>query len=187
MARNTGVARTRGDLIVFVDDDIRARPGWFAALVDGARANPGVDVFAGPVTAVLEGRPPRSCGRERPPITTLDLGGRDTDAEHAWGTNMAIRRSALERVGEFDASLVNGGDEQEWQERLRAREPGARILYLAGAGVEHRRSAADSTPQARSHGRLAPGDGQRGALTQGAASSRRSHASSSRSRAAPAM
>ncbi len=145
VARNTGVELSSGELIVFIDDDIRARPGWLAALMDGARENPGVEVFTGPIIARLEGSPPRSCGRERPAITTLDLGERDTDAEHAWGTNMAIRRSALERVGEFDISLVNGGDEQEWQERLRSLNPGARIRYLAGAAVEHRRSAEDST------------------------------------------
>ncbi len=145
VARNTGVERSNGELIVFVDDDIRARPGWLAALIGGARANPGVEVFTGPILARLEGRPPRSCGREQPPITTLDLGEHDTDAEHAWGTNMAIRRAALERVGEFDISLVNGGDEQEWQERLRSQTPGARIRYLAAAAVEHRRTPADST------------------------------------------
>jgi len=145
VARNTGVELSSGELIVFVDDDIRALPGWLAALMDGARANPGVEVFTGPIRARLEGRPPRSCGRERPPITTLDLGEDDTDAEHAWGTNMAIRRAALARVGEFDVSLINGGDEQEWQERLRAQAPGARIRYLAAAAVEHRRTPADST------------------------------------------
>ena len=145
VARNTGVQLSSGELVVFVDDDIRARPGWLAALVEGARENPGVDVFTGPILARLEGRPPRSCGRERPPITTLDLGERDADAEYAWGTNMAIRRSALRRIGEFDVSLVNGGDEQEWQERMRSLTPDARIRYLAGAAVEHRRTAADST------------------------------------------
>ena len=36
---------------------------------------------------------------------------------------MAIRRGALERVGPFDVSLEHGGDEQEWQERLRADTP----------------------------------------------------------------
>ena len=35
----------------------------------------------------------------------------------------------------FDVSLADGGDEQEWQERLRAREPGARVLYVAGGGA----------------------------------------------------
>ncbi len=143
-ARNTGVERSAGELVIFIDDDIRASPGWLGALLDAARENPEVDVFTGPIRARLEGRAPRSCGREAPPITALDLGAQDVDAPHAWGTNMAIRRSALQRVGPFDVSLEHGGDEQEWQERLRAQTPGARILYVAGASVEHRRAGADA-------------------------------------------
>jgi GT2 family glycosyltransferase len=146
-ARNTGVERSDGELVVFVDDDIRADPGWLAALLDAARANPDVDVFTGPIRARLEdqdGWGSHSCGREGPPITTLDLGEQDTHASYAWGANMAIRRSALKRVGPFDLSLEAGGDEQEWQERLRAQNPAARILYVAGAAVEHRRAGADA-------------------------------------------
>jgi GT2 family glycosyltransferase len=144
VARNTGVARSQGELVVFVDDDIRASPGWLDALLRAARENPRVDVFAGRITASLEGRAPRGCGGAHPSITTLDLGTRDIDARFAWGANVAIRRGALERVGPFDVSLEHGGDEQEWQERLRAREPGARVLYVAGACVEHRRAGADA-------------------------------------------
>jgi GT2 family glycosyltransferase len=144
VARNTGVEHARGDLVVFVDDDIRACPGWLPALLRAARERADVEVFTGPVRARLEGPAPRSCGREAPPITTLDLGDRDAPAEHAWGVNMAIRRSALQRVGPFDTSLEHGGDEQDWQERLRAERPDAEVLYVAGAAVEHRRAGADA-------------------------------------------
>jgi GT2 family glycosyltransferase len=143
-ARNTGAERSDGGLVVFVDDDIRASPGWLKALLDGAEANPEVDVFTGPIRASLEGSAPHTCGREPPPITTLELGPEDTDASYAWGANMAIRRSALERVGPFDVALEGGGDEQEWQERLSAKRPGSRVRYLAAAAVEHRRAGADA-------------------------------------------
>jgi GT2 family glycosyltransferase len=144
VARNTGVERSKGDLVVFVDDDIRASDPWLGALLRAARERPEIDVFTGPVRARLEGPAPRSCGREAPPITTLELGPRDTDARFAWGANMAIRRDALERIGPFDVSLEHGGDEQEWQERLRARDPAARVLYVADAAVEHRRVGRDA-------------------------------------------
>jgi glycosyltransferase involved in cell wall biosynthesis len=136
VARNTGVERSHGELVVFVDDDVRVGDGWLEALLDAAGEHPQVDVFTGPIVARLEGRGgwgSRSCGREHPPITTLELGEHDTDARFAWGANMAIRRGALERVGPFDASLEHGGDEQEWQERLRANTPGARVLYVGRA------------------------------------------------------
>ncbi len=144
VARNTGVERSGGELVVFVDDDIEASPGWLQALLTAACEYPDVDVLAGRIRPRLEGRSPHTCGREGPPITTLDLGERDTEARYAWGANMAIRRDALERVGPFDVSLEHGGDEQEWQDRLRAREPGARVLYVAGAAVDHRRTGPDA-------------------------------------------
>jgi GT2 family glycosyltransferase len=144
VARNTGVERSSGELVVFVDDDIRAGDGWLTALLEAAREHPEVDVFTGPIRPRLEAGRLRSCGREAPPITSLELGTQDTDARYAWGANMAVRRSALERVGPFDATLEHGGDEQEWQDRLRAQTPGARVLYVANAAVEHRRAGRDA-------------------------------------------
>lgn len=141
VARNTGVERSSGELVVFVDDDVQARPGWLQALLDAVGAHADVDVFTGPIHARLEGSHPRGCGREAPPITSLELGNRDRRTPFAWGTNMAIRRSALERIGAFDVSLAHGGDEQEWQERLAAP---AGALYVAAAAVDHRREPADA-------------------------------------------
>src|ERR1700681_2274425 len=60
-ARNTGVERSTGELVVFVDDDIRATPEWLAALIDAARRHPRIEVFTGPIRASLEGSLPRSC------------------------------------------------------------------------------------------------------------------------------
>ncbi len=144
VARNTGVERSTGELVVFVDDDVRVRPEWLGALLDAAREHPEIDVFTGPIEPRLESSKLRSCGREGPPITSLDLGPQDTATRYAWGANMTIRRSALERVGPFDVSLEHGGDEQEWQERMRAQAPGGSVLYVAGAAVEHRRAGADA-------------------------------------------
>jgi hypothetical protein len=150
VARNTGVERSSGDVVVFVDDDVEVSEGWLAALLAAASAHPAVEVFTGPIRPRLEGSPPRSCGREGAPVTSLDLGPHDTPTRFAWGANMAIRRAALDRVGPFDVSLEYGGDEQEWQERLRAERPGngdahaSVILYVASAALAHRRNAADA-------------------------------------------
>jgi GT2 family glycosyltransferase len=153
VARNAGVRATTGALVVFVDDDVRALEGWLAALLRAAREHPEVDVFTGPVTARLEGPAPHTCGRERPPITTLELGPEDAPTRYAWGANMAIRRSALDRVGPFDESLEHGGDEQEWQDRLMSAsggDDGRGALYVAAAAVEHRRAGRDARLRALS-------------------------------------
>jgi GT2 family glycosyltransferase len=157
VARNTGVEHSLGELVVFVDDDVRALPGWLGALLHAAQANPDVDVFAGRIQARLEGPAPRACGREGPPITSLDLGEQDADTRFAWGANMAIRRAALERIGPFDVSLEHGGDEQEWQERLRTRTPQTRVRYVAAAVVEHRRVGADARLRSLARGAYARG------------------------------
>jgi GT2 family glycosyltransferase len=141
-ARNAGAEAARGQLIVFVDDDVEASGGWLDALLDGAQSAPGYDVFGGPIRARLEGGGPRACGREPPPITTLDLGPEDADAELVWSANMAIRRTALENVGAFNEQIYGRGEEDEWERRYRA--AGGRIRYLASAGLEHRRTRADA-------------------------------------------
>jgi glycosyltransferase involved in cell wall biosynthesis len=142
-ARNTGLREARGDLIAFVDDDVFVPPGWLDALANGAERHPEAEAFGGPIRPRFEGHTPRACGREDPPITALDLGPADVEAEVVWGANFAVRRSAVERVGEFDESFDRGhGDEEDWLMRLRA--AGGRIVYLADAGLDHRRAAGDS-------------------------------------------
>jgi glycosyltransferase involved in cell wall biosynthesis len=142
-ARNAGIAAAAGDLIVLIDDDVRAPDGWLQALLAGARDAPDHDVLGGPIHAELEGGGPRSCGRESPPITTLDLGPADRDAERVWSANMALRRRALALAGPFDETLRVRGDEEDWERRYVAQ--GGRIRYIAAAGLIHRRTAADAT------------------------------------------
>ncbi|HTA98506.1 MAG TPA: glycosyltransferase [Solirubrobacteraceae bacterium] len=169
VARNTGIERSTGELVVFVDDDVEVCEGWLDALLAAAGEHPEQEVFTGPILPRLEGSPPHSCGREEPPITALNLGPDDTTTRFAWGANMAIRRAALDRIGPFDVSLEHGGDEQEWQERLHAESASrngsagdgeqaagntaADVLYVAHAALHHRRSPADA--RLRSLGRAA--------------------------------
>jgi len=142
-ARNIGLREAGAPLVAFVDDDVHVPPGWLAALVEGAERHPEAEAFGGPIRARFEGRPPRGCGREDPPITTLDLGERDREVDFVWGANFAVRREGIKRVGPFDEDIVQPhGDEEEWLERLRA--AGGRVVYLAAAGLDHRRTAADA-------------------------------------------
>jgi GT2 family glycosyltransferase len=143
-ARNAGAAQAAGaELLAYVDDDVRVRPGWLAALVAAHEREPAdVGVLTGPILARIEDHAFHTCGREGPPITFFDLGPADADAPHAWGANMAVRRSALERAGAFDETIGGSGDETEWQRRLVA--AGGRIRYVAAAALEHRRAGDDA-------------------------------------------
>jgi glycosyltransferase involved in cell wall biosynthesis len=160
VARNTGVREAQADLLAFLDDDVFIPPGWLEALTEGAARYPDAEAFGGPIRPRLEGNPPRSCGREDPPITSLDLGPEDCEAEMVWGANFAVRRSAVERIGPFDESRGRlHGDEEDWLLRLRA--AGGKIMYLADAGLDHRRDPKDSRLTALAHAAYMRGRGAR--------------------------
>jgi glycosyltransferase involved in cell wall biosynthesis len=170
-ARNAGVAAASGDPIVFIDDDVLAPPGWLDALLEAIARTPDRHVFGGPIRARLEGGGPRSCGREPAPITTLDLGHEDRDVQFVWSANMAIRRLALDDVGPFDPTILGRGEEEDWERRYAAR--GGRIRYVAGAGLEHRRTASDATVPRLARAAYGSGrDARRYDVRKGAAPSR---------------
>jgi GT2 family glycosyltransferase len=141
-ARNTGIGEAAAELVAMVDDDVWAPPGWLRAMVDGAERYEHAAALGGPIRARLEGPAPRACGREEPPITSLDLGPRDRPAELVWSANMAMRRSAFDAIGPFDERFSTGGDEEDWLRRLRA--AGGEVMYLADAWLDHRRAGEDA-------------------------------------------
>lgn len=141
-ARNRGLRESVADLIAFVDDDVRAPRDWLRELVAGARRHEHSVAFGGPIRARLEGPAPRSCGREGPPLTALDLGDEDVETDLVWSANMLVRRSGIELAGPFDESLPAGGDEEEWLRRLAER--GGTVMYIARAPIDHRRVGDDA-------------------------------------------
>jgi glycosyltransferase involved in cell wall biosynthesis len=141
-ARNTGIAAAESDLIVFVDDDVEAPPQWLRELVAGRERHPDALAFGGPIELRLEGSRLPMCGREPAPLTTLDGGPRDREIDLVWGANMALDRRALDVAGTFDPGVPYGFDEDMWERRLRA--AGGRIVYVARAGLVHRRDRHDA-------------------------------------------
>jgi len=141
-ARNSGIAAAAADLIVFVDDDVEAPPAWLRELVEGRARHPEALAFGGPIELRLEGSRLPMCGREPPPLTTLEGGPDDREIELVWGANMALDRRALELAGMFDPGVPYGFDEDMWERRLRA--GGGRIVYLARASLVHRRDRDDA-------------------------------------------
>ena len=139
--------------VIVVDDgstdatpDVIARAGVRALTNDapgeGARRHGDAEVVGGPIRARLEGPAPRGCGREVPPVTTLDLGDEDVETRFVWSANMLFKRSAFERIGPFDEARPPGGDEEEWLRRLS--DSGGRVFYIADAAIDHRRTGDDA-------------------------------------------
>ena len=141
-ARNLAFAAAEADLVVLVDDDVWAPPAWLRAMVAGAERHAGADALGGPIRARFDGPAPRSCGREQPPISTLDHGPDDREVELVWSANLAFRRRAFDLAGPFPEDIPPGGDEEEWLRRLG--RAGGRVMYVADAWLEHRRAGDDA-------------------------------------------
>jgi len=106
LARNTGMARATGDIIVFTDDDVRPEMGWLDALV--------APMTSGRADAVL-GRVDIAPHLLRPWMTDLHKSwiaatcAIDFKAPNRLvGANMAFKRSVLNKVPSFDENLGPG-------------------------------------------------------------------------------
>lgn len=102
-ARNAGAAAGTGEVLLFVDQDDRVRPGYLDAMVGALRAHPfvaarlAVDVLNDPVT-----RASRSLAQ------TSGLG--QGLYPWAYGCTLGIDRGLFESVGGFDEDLTTAED-----------------------------------------------------------------------------
>jgi GT2 family glycosyltransferase len=178
-ARNAAIDASDAELICFLDDDVEVGPGWLAALLDAAAADPSIDALGGPIDVWLEGRDDHEQGRQASPaISALRLDPDvDQDTDRLWGANLAVRRGAVERIGGFDPShTMPSGDEEEWLARLRA--DGGRVRYVAAAPVLHRRVAAEASTRALARAQWSRGHAARRADLRAARDDDRSPAPS---------
>jgi len=143
-ARNLGLRHARGEIIVFIDADGFAAPGWLRHIVAMFRTDEAIGgvastVFFADNPLVLNG----AGGTVNRQGWAADLSMNESyehaqiapEALYAMGCGMAIRRSATERVGPFDDRMLNYYDDVDYGVRLwRA---GYKVVIAPDAWIDH--------------------------------------------------
>ncbi len=140
-ARNAGIRFGRGDIVLFLDDDVDPHPGLLTAHRNGF-LNPLVGAVAGRLDDPLftpdneeiaafdetTGRLLQNfCAKERG--FTISV----------MGANMSFRRTALDAIGLFDENFLHNALREEVDAAFRLRAAGYKILYCPLARVTHLR------------------------------------------------
>jgi glycosyltransferase involved in cell wall biosynthesis len=167
-ARNIGIRNSRGDVVVYCDDDIVAYDGWLRALMETY----GEDV--GGVGGASDIRPDaglmeqelasahglkgallkllawlldyRGAGKVTATGQVTGFAGLDalTEVDHLQGCNMSFRRKLLEKAGGFDEFLGLGYPfRDDTDGSWRVKQLGFKLLYQPRARVFHKLAKTD--------------------------------------------
>jgi glycosyltransferase involved in cell wall biosynthesis len=151
-ALNSGIRNARGDLLVFMDDDVTVEPTWLRNLTAPLSNNHDYAGSGGRILPEKSFLPPRWLPvHERyglAPLAVFDLGRENSElSEPPFGTNMAFRKKVFEKYGGFRTDLgpqpgseIRNEDTEFGRRLLTA---GERLCYEASAVVYH------SVPQHR--------------------------------------
>lgn len=144
-ARNTGVEESKGDVIVFLDDDATAEPNWLEALI-APYEDPDVLGVGGWVQPSWERARPRWFPEEFDWVVGCSYRGSPPGpcrVRNLIGASMSLRREVFDAVGGFREGIGRVGtrplgcEETElciranrhWPERFFITEPRARVLH----------------------------------------------------------
>lgn len=142
-ARNEGLAIAKGEIVVFIDDDVETGEGFLAAHV-APYADEKVWVVTGP--SPLPGEPLKSrheISEEEYENLLVDdrlLLNVDFDfspCSWAVGCNLSVRKSAAILVGRFDEHFVANAIGEDSEFCYRIRKHGGTIYYAGRAALVH--------------------------------------------------
>ncbi len=147
-ALNTGIARARGEILVFVDDDVKVEPTWLPNLTAELLRDSEWAGVGGRTLPAQRFEPPTWVPKDFEKdwggivFAHFDLGDEAGELDRApYGTNMAFRRSMFEKHGGFRVDLGPAPGSQIRNEDTelgrRLLSAGERLRYEPSAVVYH--------------------------------------------------
>jgi glucosyl-dolichyl phosphate glucuronosyltransferase len=147
IARNRAVHESRGDYLLWTDDDVIVDSRWLQSHCEAFRADPEAALFGGPILPLFGARAPRWLeqvwDQVKGDYAVRDLGAEPVPLDHRrypFGANYAIRREEQlrfpydRRRGRRGTSLVSGDEVAVFHWLLAA---GGRGWWVPGARVWH--------------------------------------------------
>jgi len=146
-ARNRGIKESKGDILVYVDDDATVNPEYLKTYADWFAAHPETDAAGGPIIPHYEtGAEPRWMTYFIKRLLTGYLyfgskAGPFPGQNYPGGGNAAYRSSVFEKVGLYNVELgrngdsLGGGEEKDIFDKMK--REGMQFIYLPGAILYH--------------------------------------------------
>jgi glycosyltransferase involved in cell wall biosynthesis len=132
--RNTGIARSRGEIVVFLDGDMEVVPGFLAAHAAAHRS--GEEVVLGRILTAPELRRGAFARYVDSRAVEKVPPGERIPARYLMTGNCSVARALLERAGGFDEEFTGyGGEDTEMGYRLEAH--GGRFVHAPEALAFH--------------------------------------------------
>ena len=150
-ALNAGLREARGRIVAFADDDIVVTPGWLRGFWDCFQEEP-AEAVTGRIAPRWKTARPAWLSEDSLRLGEsgcLDYGDRrlrrSERSNLRWvGGNWAIRRPALERIGEFDVRMVRAQDTEYYWRCIRH---GVTVVYEPRALAYHTLGSERMTPE----------------------------------------
>lgn len=145
-ARNRGIKESRGETLLFLDDDSYIQQDYLKNLQRQLNDHPEADAFGGKIDPIFEsGEAPKWLSKWNYSwVSAIDMGDKVCQFEgkaFPIGANMGIRKAMLEKTGVFNTQLgrskknLMGGEEKDLFERIRQQE--GLIYYFPDVIVNH--------------------------------------------------